>query len=123
MPSQFLSVISEFILAFLDLSDQRKEGMIILFLIQLLREEGDDIHVRFFLNFDNDIVNFLCFIGSKSNADRFYGDEQLPDSMIDGSKGKFLRLKGLPNEVVSIDDFFVLNVLQLLRLHVEPEGV
>lgn len=97
--------------------------MVVLFLIQLLREEGNDIHVRLLLDFDDNVVNFLGLGGSKSNDDGFDGDEQLSDSMIDSGKGKFLSLKSLSDEVICVDDLFVLYILQFFCLHVEPEGV
>jgi hypothetical protein len=71
--------------------------MVILFLIQLLREEGDDIHVRFLLDFNDNVVNFLGFGGSQSNADGLDGNEQFSDSMIDGGEGEFLSFEGLSN--------------------------
>lgn len=97
--------------------------MVVLFLIQLLREERHDIHVRLLLDFDDNVVNFLCFGGSKSNADRLDWNEQLSDSVIDGGEGKFLSLEGLPNQVVCVDDLLVLNVLQFFRLDIQPESI
>lgn len=69
MPSQFLCMISEFILAFFYLANQGEERMIIFFLVQFLREERNNINIWLFFDIDNNIINFLGFALAKGDLD------------------------------------------------------
>jgi hypothetical protein len=71
MSSELLGVLSEFILAFLYLSDKRQKWMIIFLLIEFLVKEGNYVSTRFFLDLYNNIKHFLLFSRAKSNFDRF----------------------------------------------------
>lgn len=71
MSSELLGVLSEFILAFLYLSNKRQKRMIIFLLIEFLVKERNYVSTRFFLDLYNNIKHFLLFSRAKSNFDRF----------------------------------------------------
>ena len=68
-------------------------------------------------------MHFLGLPRSQDDTYRFSRHKELPDSVVDGGKGQLLSLEGLANQIVRVDYFLVVNILQLLCLYVEPQSV
>lgn len=100
MPSEFLRMFSELILAFFDLPNKGEERMIILLFVEFLREEGDDVYVWLFFNIHDDVINLLAFALIQGDLDGLNRNEKLSDSVVDGCEGQLLCFEGLSYEII-----------------------
>lgn len=95
MAPQFLGVLLELLVVFLDLGVQGDIGMVHSVLANLLGEEWHNIDIGSLLDFDHKVEYFMPLIGPDHQQSRFDWGKQLTDAVVDRSEGKLLSFEGL----------------------------
>lgn len=96
VPPQLLSVVLVLLLVFLYLAVQAQIWVVVLLLVELLREERQNVNIRSLFNLDNNIESFLEVETLHLNPDGLNGNQKLPYSVVDRGKGQLLSFESLP---------------------------
>ena len=95
MAPQFLRVLLELLVVFLDLGVEGDIGMVHSVLANLLGEEWHNIDIGSLLDFDHKVGYFMPLVGSDHQQSRFNWGKQLTDAVVDRSEGKLLSFECL----------------------------
>jgi len=119
--SQLLCMVLVLLFILFNFAVQTQIWMIILFLIQFLREKWKNINIWSFLHLDNHIKSSLNIKSLNLKFYWFNWNQKLSDSVVYCCKGYFFCFECIFYQLISIDNLFVFHILKFLGFHVLPE--